>query len=135
MTMAAESRGKRSTWLWRGLWFCLGVFVAVLVIDAVQRSVPAPVWALWFLPLAVLVPGLSRDRLRSITWLCFVTLMYFVMAVLRIFAEPQSPRAIVELLAIIALFTVAMFYVRERGRELNRHDDTVEASAAPHSEE
>jgi hypothetical protein len=47
-------------------------------------------------------------------WLSFVTLMYFVAAVQRIFAEPGSARAQVELLAVIALFLATMFYVRMR---------------------
>jgi uncharacterized membrane protein len=76
------------------------------------------VWVLWYLPLLVLVPGMLRDRLRSVAWLSFVSLMYFVVGVQRLFAEPGSLRAQVELLAVIGLFMASMFYVRQRGREL-----------------
>jgi len=89
-----------------------------MVVDGVQRSVPLPVWVLWFLPLLILVPGMLRDRLRSFVWLSFVTLLYFVAAVQRIFAEPGSVRAQLELTAVIVLFLCVMFYIRQRAREL-----------------
>jgi uncharacterized membrane protein len=120
MTAAAgrTPRGTASTWLWLALWVSLVTLAVTMAIDGVGRRVPAVVWLLWYLPIAVFIPGMLRDRLRSMAWLSFVTLMYFVAAVQRIFAEPGSARAQVELLAVIALFLATMFYVRVRGPEL-----------------
>ncbi|EED32430.1 conserved hypothetical protein [gamma proteobacterium NOR5-3] len=86
--------------------------------DAWQRSVPPVLLFFWFAPLLILIPGLLRDRLRSVTWMAFVSLMYFVWSVLRLFAEPDSLRAQAELGAVILLFVCCGFYVRQRGREL-----------------
>jgi len=113
-------RGQRSQILWWGSWISLAALLATLVIDAWQRQAHYVLWLFWLAPLAVLLPGLARDRLRSFAWLTFVVLMYFIMAVLRIFAEPHSPRAQLELGAVVQLFCSAMFYIRERGRELQR---------------
>lgn len=111
-------RGASTRSLWIGLWVSLLLVAAAMIVDGVQRSVPLPVWVLWFLPLLILVPGMLRDRLRSFVWLSFVTLLYFVAAVQRIFAEPGSARAQLELAAVIVLFLCAMFYIRQRAREL-----------------
>lgn len=111
-------RGRASAGLWLALWASLVTLAVTMLIDGLGRQVPAAVWLLWFLPIAVFIPGILRDRLRSVAWLSFVTLMYFVVAVQRIFAEPTSPRAQIELLAVIGLFLATMFYVRMRGPEL-----------------
>ncbi|MEO1079625.1 MAG: DUF2069 domain-containing protein [Pseudomonadota bacterium] len=124
--MSRPQRGRPAAMLWLGLWFALAILFGVMVIDAWQRRAPAVVWLFWFLPLAVLLPGIFRDRLRSVAWLSFLTLLYFVAAVQRIFAEPGSPRAIVELLAVISLFLASMFYIRQRGPELRLAQDARE---------
>jgi len=111
------ARGVVAGRIWLGLWLSLLTLLFTQAMDAWQRAVPAPVWLLWFLPLLILLPGLCRDRLRSVAWLSFVSLMYFVWSVLRLFAEPDSFRAQVELLAVVLLFLCSMFYLRHRGRE------------------
>lgn len=116
--VVATARGASSLWIWRGLWLALVLLLGVLALDAWRRSVPPVVLAIWFLPLLMLLPGLLRDRLRSVAWLSFVTLLYFVAAVQRLFAEPGSARALLELLAVVALFLCSMFYIRRRAREL-----------------
>jgi uncharacterized membrane protein len=119
------------------LWVSLIAVLALEVIDAWRRAVPFPVWVLWLLPLLVFVPGLLRSRLRTVAWLSFVSLLYFVLSVLRVFAEPSSVRALLELAAVIGLFISCMFYLRVRGRELREHREALEkesgasAGAAP----
>ena len=122
------ARGLSSRALWVGLWLSMGVLGTVLALDAWRRQVPIVVLVVWFLPLLVFVPGMLRDRLRSVAWLSFVTLLYFVSGVQRVFAEPSSPRALVELVSVIALFLCSMLYIRQRGRE-------VRAALEPASEE
>lgn len=124
-TVAPAPRGRASSWLWLAVWTSLLTLGVTMAIDGVGRAVPVVVWLLWYVPIAVFIPGMLRDRLRSMAWLSFVTLMYFVAAVQRIFAEPASPRAQVELLAVIALFMATMFYVRVRGPELRAARDQV----------
>jgi uncharacterized membrane protein len=102
--------------------------ILVLAIDAWVRRVPVVVGAIWFLPLLILIPGMARDRLRSVAWMSFVTLMYFVSGVQRVFAEPESLRAVAELSSVIALFLCSMLYIRQRGRELRASTDTPPAA-------
>ena len=111
-------RGRVARRLWMGLWLSLAVLLGAQGVYAWQRSAPVAVWLFLFLPLLVLLPGLYRDRLRSVVWLSFVSLMYFLWSVLRVFAQPDSLRAQVELLAVVVLFLCAMFYIRQRAREL-----------------
>ena len=110
-------RGRVARRLWMGLWLSLTVLLGAQGVYAWQRSAPVAVWLFLFLPLLVLLPGLYRDRLRSVVWLSFVSLMYFLWSVLRVFAQPDSLRAQVELLAVVVLFLCAMFYIRQRARE------------------
>ena len=110
-------RGRVARRLWMGLWLSLAVLLGAQGVYAWQRSAPLAVWLFLFLPLLVLLPGLYRDRLRSVVWLSFVSLMYFLWSVLRVFAQPDSLRAQVELLAVVVLFLCAMFYIRQRARE------------------
>lgn len=110
-------RGRVARRLWMGLWLSLAVLLGAQGVYAWQRSAPVAVWLFLFLPLLVLLPGLYRDRLRSVVWLSFVSLMYFLWSVLRVFAQPDSLRAQVELLAVVVLFLCAMFYIRQRARE------------------
>lgn len=116
-------RGSRTLALWSGLWASLAILALVSAIDGLQRSIPVPVLALWFLPLLIVLPGVFRDRLRSVTWLSFISLLYFVLAVLRVFAEPGSLRSQIELLAVVVMFLTSMFYIRERARELRVDSD------------
>lgn len=128
MTTASVTRGTSSRLLWAGMWLSVAALGATLGVDAWIRHVPVVWGLLWFLPLAILVPGMARDRLRTIAWFCLVMLMYFVFSVLRVFAEPDSPRAIAELASVILVFVFSMFYIRQRGRELR-------AAREPDSEE
>ena len=112
-------RGPAARRLRVGMLAALTLLLGTLAVDAWQRSAPPLILVFWFLPIVVLLPGIARDRLRTVTWLSFVSLLYFLLAVLRIFAEPGSPRAQLELLAVIVLFNCSMFYIRQRGKELS----------------
>jgi uncharacterized membrane protein len=111
------ARGRATTALWTLLWLAIAVLFAAQALDAWQRQAPALVWIAKLGPLLVVLPGVFRDKLRSMVWLSFVVLLYFLFAVQRIFAEPDSVRAIAELCAVVAIFMCTMFYVRYRARE------------------
>lgn len=87
-------------------------------LDAGLNGAPWFIWAIKLLPLLLFLPGIYRDNLRSYIWLCFVSNMYFVVLVQRIFAQPGSPLVITGLVAVVLLFTFAMLYVRWRARDL-----------------
>lgn len=95
-------------------------------LDALLNQSPWFIWALKLFPLLLFLPGVYRDNLRSYIWLCFVSNMYFIVLVQRIFAQPGSPIVIIGLVAVVLLFTFSMLYVRWRARDLK--------SAAAHPE-
>ncbi len=80
-------------------------------------NAPAVVWVL-LLPLAIFIPGIIRDNLRSYIWLCFVCLLYFMRLVVAVFATEGGALAITGTVAVVILFISAMMYVRWRAREL-----------------
>ncbi|WOJ93551.1 DUF2069 domain-containing protein [Congregibacter variabilis] len=122
-TRVHTPRGASVAWIFAGMWCGLLLLLGTQLLDAWQRSVPPVLLFFWFTPLLILLPGMLRDRLRSVTWMAFVSLMYFIWSVLRIFAEPHSVRAQIELAAVILLFICSSFYVRQRGRELRCSQD------------
>ncbi len=97
--------------------------VVVLMVEiwtSLHDGAPWPVWLWRLLPLLLFVPGLYADRLRSYIWLCFVTLLYFLVAVLRLFSQPTDLVNSVGLVAVVTLFCSAMMYVRWRAQQLRR---------------
>ena len=90
---------------------------------------------MWVLPILILLPGVLKDRLRTVAWLCFVSLLYFLIAVPRSFAEPGNLRTLLELVSVIGLFVSTMFYLRFRGRALRAEADAQTPHADADSQE
>lgn len=106
--------GKAQALVWLG-W---AVLLLVQLIDAWTMQMP---WILWLgktIPLLIFLPGMARDNLRSYLWLCFVCLLYFLVLVERLFAQPQSLLAVTGMIAVVVLFISSMLFVRWRAREL-----------------
>lgn len=114
--MTERSRGLQV--LWWLLWLVWCVYVAQQIVDVARFNAPWPVWLIRILPLVLFMPGVARDNLRAVIWLCFVLLFYFISAVELVFAQPSDPVAVVGIVAVVALFVVATLYIRFRGREL-----------------
>ncbi|MEM6483983.1 MAG: DUF2069 domain-containing protein [Pseudomonadota bacterium] len=128
---ARPGRAGSSAALWVGLWISLIALFAGMAADAWVRQAPLAIVALWYVPILIVVPGVLHDRLRSVTWLSFISLIYFVVAVERIFAEPHSLLAQIQLFAVMALFNCAMFYVRQRAREIRAQKEVISEAGLP----
>ncbi len=114
----------------RACWASLALLIALQLVESFLQQPPALVWVMRVLPLLVFVPGMLKDNLRSYIWICFVSLLYFLTLVLRLFAEPTNPVAILAMCSVVALFTTAMLYVRWRAQQLKQaHQD-----GEPHAE-
>ena len=111
-------RGQVCRLLWWASWFAYGALLAQQAADALIHGAPWIIWLVKLLPLLLFLPGMLRDRLRSYVWLCFVSLLYFISLVERVFAQPGELPGIAGLVFVVMLFTAAMLYVRWRGREL-----------------
>ncbi len=110
----------RGYWL---TWLSWSVLLLQQAVDAWVHQAPWFIWALKLLPLLIFLRGMLQDNLRSFIWLCFVCLGYFMILVQRLFAQPGSLLVITGMVAVVVLFTAAMFYVRWRARELRATDE------------
>lgn len=117
MSLPVPRRGA-SAWLWGLLWLSWFLLFAQQAADAYLRGVPWIIWCGKLLPLLIFLPGMLKDRMRSFIWLCFISLLYFITLVERLFALPGSPLAQLGMVAVVVLFISAMLYVRARSREL-----------------
>ena len=115
-------RGQASSVAHLLVWAAWAVLLVQQLADAWLQQLPWIIWLGKLLPLLIFLPGLLRDRLRSYIWLCFVSLLYFIALVERLFAVPGSPLAVVGMVAVVTLFVAAMMYVRWRARELRLAD-------------
>ncbi|MFO7551968.1 MAG: DUF2069 domain-containing protein [Haliea sp.] len=116
--MTVRARRGASLWAWWLTWLSWGLLLFQQVADLFQFQPPWIIWLGKLLPLLLFLPGMSRDRLRSFIWLCFVSLLYFITLVERLFATPQAVLPWLGMVAVVTLFCSAMFYVRWRAREL-----------------
>jgi uncharacterized membrane protein len=100
---------------------------------ALSLAFTQPPWIIWLgslLPLSLFLYGMWHDRLRSFIWLCFVSLLYFIALVERLFATPAAPLPWVGMVAVVVLFCSAMLYVRWRARELHTARETSPESSS-----
>lgn len=116
--MTVIARGGLSLWAWWLIWASWGLLLTQQVADLFEFQPPWIIWVGKLLPLLLFLPGMARDRLRSFIWLCFVSLLYFITLVERLFATPQAVLPWLGMVAVVTLFCSAMFYVRWRAREL-----------------
>ena len=97
-------------------------FAALLLLQLVESFIQHAPWIIWLIkcvPLAIFIPGMLRENLRSYIWLCFVSLIYFMVLVLKLFADPTDPLAILGMVSVVGMFVSAMLYVRWCSRERN----------------
>jgi uncharacterized membrane protein len=99
-------------------WASWALLLFVQLADTWSRQAPWIIWLGSIVPLFLFLPGMLRNNLRSYLWLCFVSLIYFLVLVERLFAQPDNPLAIAGMIAVVILFNAAMLFVRWRAREL-----------------
>ena len=116
--MTAAARGRPSSIALIAVWSGWLVLLVQQVADAWQQQLPWVIWLGKLLPLLIFLPGMMKDNLRTFIWLCFVSLLYFIALVERLFALPGDPQAVTGMVAVVTLFIAAMMYVRWRAREL-----------------
>ena len=99
-------------------WASWLLLLIVQILDAWQLQLPWIIWLGKVVPLLIFLPGMLRNNLRSYIWLCFISLIYFLALVERLFAQPDNVLAIIGMVAVVVLFNAAMLFVRWRAREL-----------------
>ncbi len=113
---SATLQGKADL-AWRLLLTCVAMELIVLTLTTwwlhqEGREPSLTIWLVRIVPLLVFVPGMLKRNLRSLAWLCFVVLMYFMIAV----TEAMSPLRLwinyVEVALSVAIFLTAMMTIR-----------------------
>ena len=108
---------SRADLAWRLLLICVAMELIVLTLTTwwlhqEGRQPSLTIWLVRIVPLLVFVPGMLKRNLRSLAWLCFVVLMYFMIAV----TEAMSPLRVwinyVEVFLSVAIFLTAMMTIR-----------------------
>ncbi len=116
--MTERARTGLTLWVWVLFWITYAGLLFVEVADSAAQNAPWPVWVAKIGPLLLFLPGMLRDKLRSYIWLCFVSLIYFLALVLRLFAIPGEIWGIAGTVCVVIMFCCAMLYVRLRARSL-----------------
>lgn len=75
------------------------------------------VWLFKILPFIILIPGLIQKRHRTATWLSFMSMFYFVLAVLLAFTPGGSLWGWLLSISTLVLFFSSMLYTRWKKAE------------------
>jgi len=106
-------------------WGSLILFLLVLLLNGLMSSTPLSLMIFTFIPLLILLPGLYVERYKTISMLCFVTLLYFIVTVTNLFAPTANLLDVAELVLLVILFSAAMMFSRWKQYSLYQ-DDTHE---------
>ena len=84
-----------------------------------DTSIAAPIvlWLFKCLPLLLFIPGLINGSHKTASWLSYVTMIYFVLAILLMFTAGSNIWGILMPLSTLVLFTAAMLYTRWKKAE------------------
>ncbi len=110
-------------------WLAWCLLFATQIADAWVHGFPWIIWVGKLLPLLIFLPGMLKNNLRSYIWVCFVSLLYFLSLVERLFAQPDSVISILGMLAVVTLFISAMMFVRWRAREQKQADTPLDSDS------
>lgn len=100
---------------------CLAALLFVIALDTLvipsrERAPNIVVWFVLSLPLLIFIPGLRRHSINSLTWLSFVSLLYFAQSVTSLFVPWWRWLDVVHLVLTVTLFIGAMLAVRFTAR-------------------
>ncbi len=100
-------------------WLSYIALISTLTINGVQRAMPWPVLAFTLVPLLIFLPGIIRQRYRSLSMLCFVCLMYFTLITVNLFNPEHTVLDVLEMIEVTILFVSAMFFSRWQQHKLH----------------
>lgn len=103
-------------------WGCYVLLMVVLLVNGVLSATPASLMVFTMVPLLIFLPGLRRERYKTISMLCFVTLMYFMVTVSNLFAPNANGLDFAELVLEVVLFGAAMMFSRWKQYSLYQED-------------
>lgn len=90
-------------------------------------SIAAPIvlWLFKCLPLLIFIPGLITGSHKTASWLSYVTMIYFVLAILLMFTTGADIWGTLMPLTTLVLFTATMLYTRWKKEEQRLNEEKV----------
>ncbi len=104
-------------------WGSLILFLLVLLLNGLQSTLSWKLIIFTFIPLLILLPGLYVERYKTISMLCFVTLLYFIVTVNNLFSPDANVFDWVELVLLVVMFSAAMMFSRWKQYSLYQDDN------------
>ena len=124
MTKIIPNLGKKLRIGRQLTWCSFLLFLVVLLLNGLATQMPLSLMIFTFLPLLILVPGLYAERYKTISMLCFVTLLYFVVTVSNLFKADSNIFDVAEVVLLVVLFNAAMMFSRWKQYSLYQDDMT-----------
>jgi uncharacterized membrane protein len=90
------------------------LLMVTLAVHLWLQEAPWIIYVISLLPLALFIPGMLADRLRTLIWMGFVVLLYFYNGIQNLSVPEPAILDIVELVLSVILFCAAMVYARIR---------------------
>jgi len=122
MTKIIPQLNKKLSAARRLTWATYLLLLLVLLVNGIVSATPASLMVFTLVPLLIFLPGLRRERYKTLSLLCFVTLMYFMVTVTNLFAPSASWLDAIELVLIVVLFGAAMMFSRWKQYSLYQED-------------
>ena len=85
--------------------------------EGTSIAAPIIIWLFKCLPLLMFIPGLISGSHKTASWLSYVSMIYFVLAVLLMFTSGSEIWGRLMPLVTLALFTATMLYPRWKKEE------------------
>lgn len=104
----------------------LTLILLFTVVNLTQDNGSFVRWLIQCFPLLIFLPGLIKQTHRAYSWMCFVTLFYFITGVTNSMSPLAAWTDIVMLVAASALFIGAAF--TSRWLQYWRHENTLQSS-------
>ena len=86
----------------------LSLFI-VKIVNVFQEKIDILIYLLWVFPLTVFYFFIIKLNVKAYQWFCFVLIIYFLSASLRVFGTDALVLDILEILLICSLFINIMF--------------------------
>ena len=90
------------------------ILLLILTINLWVKGEPIIAYPFTLLPLIVFIPGIIEGGIRTLIWVCFVMLPFFVAAIWKVSGPEPQNFDFIELILVVILFSAATINARLR---------------------
>jgi len=109
MIKALQTKLKYARYITWGSYF---LFFLSMITGGYLSGVPVSLLLIVSLPLILFLPGMARENDKSLSMLCFVSLLYFIPMVTNVMAPDWDFFDVTSLILISTLFVASMMFSR-----------------------